>query len=197
MSIGSVGDIPATLASGVLGCVCATDATLDGAAQALENAGIQKESLHVGALDPARAIAAAQRLGVAADITSDDPLAGLVAGGDERTSRLRMDRGGVIGGAIGALAGCALGLGPAGSIVASPQNMPVLANAALYFVIGAIIGSVLGAAFAPQPSTHAGFRLIDGMQEGAYALVAVVPADRHAELRRALDAAGAAGITSV
>jgi len=197
MSISSVEDVPATLAAGALGCVCATDESLDAVAEAFTKAGIAKASLHVGALDPSRAKAAAERLGVAADIKSDDPLARVVGGGDERVARVGMDRGGLIGGAIGALAGCALGLGPAGSIVAAPQNLPVVANAALYFVMGAIVGSVLGAAFAPQPSTHAGFRLIDGMLEGGYALVAVVPVQRHAELRRALEAAGASGITSV
>jgi hypothetical protein len=108
-----------------------------------------------------------------------------------------MDRGGVIGGAIGAATGCVLAATPAGNIVAAPAHLQLIADAGLFFVLGVIIGSVLGAALAPQPSTHAGFRLIDGMQDGAYALIVIAPAQHHEDLRRALEAAGAAGITSV
>jgi hypothetical protein len=177
--------------------VCGSDASLDAAVARLVDAAIAKNALHVGALDQLRAQAAADRLGIIADVASDDPLGGLTGIGTQGAARAGMDRGGVIGGTIGAVAGCVLAATPAGNIVAAPAYLHVLADAALYFVVGAIIGSVLGAALAPQPSTHAGFRLIDGMQDGAYALIAIVPAERHRELRQALEAAGAAGITSV
>lgn len=196
IAAGSARDLPATLAAAI-GCVCSTDATLDTVVAKLIEADISKDRLHLGALDPARAQAAAQRLGIAAGVSSEDPLGSLTGPGGDASSREAMDRGGMLGGVIGAIVGCAIGLTPAAAIVAAPHDMALLANIALYFALGAIVGSVLGAALAPQPSTHTGFRLIDGMQEGGYALIVIAPSEQHAQLRRLFEGAGAAGITSV
>ena len=184
-----------TLGAGAIGCVCRSDQTLDAAAAGLAGLEIAKTQLHLGASDESRALAAAQRLGIAADLQPDDPLGGLVAPGDGSAPRTAIDRAGTFGALLGAAAGAAIAFTPAGRLVSAPQTLLVAANAALYFVLGGIVGSVLGAALAPQPSTHSGFRLIDGMQEGAYALIAVAPRERHDELQRALEGAGATGIT--
>jgi hypothetical protein len=108
-----------------------------------------------------------------------------------------VDRAGILGAALGALAGVALGLTPVGGLLAVPHEVRLLANIALYLVLGVIVGSVLGAAFAPQPSTHVGFRLIDGMQDGALALIVSAPRARLDELHKALERCGGAGITRV
>jgi hypothetical protein len=160
-------------------------------------AGIDTAALHLGATDSARVHMAAERNGVIADVAPDDPLRNLLLLADEGATRRAVDRAGVVGASIGAVVGAAFGLTPAGHVVIASPSFVVLANAGLFLVIGAIVGSVLGAALGPQPSTHAGFRLIDGMQAGAYALVASVPRERHDELQRLLEATGASGITRV
>ncbi len=182
---------------GVIGCICQNDGILDAAVAALVGTGLPNQSLHVGAADENQATAAAQRLGIVADLLADDPLRGLIEPHTEAETRAAVDKAGVVGAALGAALGIAIGLSPAGRFVTAPPGVLVMANAGLYFVLGAITGSVLGAALAPQPSTHVGFRLIDGMQEGSYALIAVAPRDRHDSLQRALEAAGGSGITRI
>ena len=193
----SVQGLSSTLSASAIGCVCRTEAVLGAAITTVLDAGVPTPSVHVGALDGTAAQSVAKRFGVAADLHADDPLQGLVALPGDDAPRANVDRGGVLGCIVGALAGCAIALTPVGRYVAAPAGMLVLANAALYLVIGGIVGSVLGAALAPQSSTHAGFRLIDGMHEGGYALVALVEHARHDELQRLLESVGAVGITKV
>jgi hypothetical protein len=188
---------PATLDAGAVGCIYRDDEALDAAVAQLRGRGIEAEAVHVGAADGQRAQAAAQRNGILADIVADDPLRDLLPIDQERRARGAMDRAGLLGAALGALAGVMLGLTPAGGLLAVPHEARLLANIALYLVLGAIIGSVLGAAFAPQPSTHVGFRLIDGMQDGALALIVTAPRARLDEVQKALERSGATGITRV
>ena len=188
---------PPTLNEGAIGCIYQSDEALDAAATKLLDLGIEARDIHVGAADDERARQAAQRTGVRADIAADDPLEGLLGHEPGSDARAAMDRGGLIGAVAGALFGIVIGFTPAGAAVAMTRVPLLLANALLYFVLGAIIGSVLAAALAPQPSTHAGFRLIDGMQDGALALIVVAPRDRLDELERAMESAGGSGSTRV
>jgi hypothetical protein len=188
---------PATLGEGAIACTYDRDEALDAAVAQLRADGIEADAFHVGAADGQRAQAAALRHGIRADIIADDPLRDLLPLDQERKARGAVDRAGLLGAALGALAGVALGLTPAGGFLAVPPEARLLASIALYLVLGAIIGSVLGAAFAPQPSTHVGFRLIDGMQEGALALVVTAPRARLDDVQKALERSGGAGITRV
>jgi hypothetical protein len=185
------------LDQGAVGCVYGSDEALDAAANRLLSLGLAADALHVGAADSQRAHATAQRIGIRADVLPDDPLQHILAAGQNGDARSALDRAGMIGGLVGAAAGVAISFTPAGSVLFVPPAAHVLANVGLYFVLGAIVGSVLGAALAPQPSTHAGFRLIDGMQEGSYALIVVAPRRRLDELQHILQASGGTGITRV
>ncbi len=187
---------PGTL-SGAIGCVYRNDDALDAAALQLLSLGVAADALHVGAADAPRAQSLAQRNGIRADIAPDDPLRSLVDAATEDATRATIDRSGIRGALIGALVGLAIGFTSVGSSIAVTHAAIPFANVALFFVLGAIAGSVLGGALAPQPSTHLGFRLIDGMQEGACALVVVAPRERHDELQAVLEAAGGTGITRV
>lgn len=186
-----------TLSESAIGCIYRSDDALDAAAAQLLAQGVGADAIHVGALDAKRAQAAAQRHGIQADVHPDDPLADIVSLDRDGSARAAVDRCGMIGALIGALSGIAISFTPAGALIPVPHAALQLANAGFYFVIGAIVGSVLGAALGPQTSTHAGFRLIDGMQEGAYALVVVAPQSRHDDLQKLLEAAGGTGTTRV
>jgi hypothetical protein len=186
-----------TLSESAIGCVYRNDAAFDAAATQLLTFGIAADALHVGSSDAQRAQAAAQRHGIRADVHADDPLADIVTLDRDDTARAAVDRWGIIGALIGACSGVALSFTPAGALIHVPHPALQLANVGFYFVVGAIVGSVLGAALGPQASTHAGFRLIDGMQEGAYALIVVAPHSRHDELQKILEAAGGTGMTRV
>jgi hypothetical protein len=188
---------PPTLSAGAIGCICHTDEALDAAVAHLLHNGIEADALHVGAADQLRAAAAASRNGIRADIEADDPLRDLLPPDREGAARGAVDRAGILGAALGALAGVALGNTAAGGLLAVAHEARLLANIALYLVLGAIVGSVMGAAFAPQPSTHVGFRLIDGMQDGALALIVSAPRARLDELHKALERCGGTGITRV
>jgi hypothetical protein len=189
--------VPPTLNAGAIGCIYPTDEALDAAVAQLRLDGFDADELHVGAADGLRAAAAASRNGIRADVEADDPLRDLLPPDREGAARGAVDRAGIIGAALGALAGVALGNTAAGGLLAVPHEARLLANIALYLVLGAIIGSVLGAAFAPQPSTHVGFRLIDGMQDGALALIVSAPRERLDELHKTLERCGGNGITRV
>jgi len=186
-----------TLSEGAIACIYRSDDTLDAAAAQLLALGVGADALHVGAVDLQRAQAAAQRHGIHADVHPDDPLADIVSLDRNESARDAIDRCGTIGGLVGACSGIALSFTAAGPLIPVPHAALLLANAGFYFVIGAVVGSVLGAALGPQASTHAGFRLIDAMQEGAYALIVVAPHSRHDELQKVLEAAGGTGTTRV
>jgi hypothetical protein len=186
-----------TLSDSAIGCVYRSDDALDAATAQLLGLGLTADTLHVGASDVARAQTAALRTGIRADVEPEDPLRGLVDVATEFGARAAVDRAGVAGAIIGALAGLGLSLTPMGSAIAVTHGALAIANIGFYFVLGAIVGSVLGAALTPQPSTHVGFRLIDGMNDGSYALVVVSPRERHDELQAVLEAAGGTGITRV
>jgi hypothetical protein len=171
--------------------------TLDAATAQLLALGVAADALHVGALDAQRAQAAAKRHGIHADVHPDDPLSDIGSLDRNGNARAAVDRSGMIGGLIGACCGIAISFTPAGALIPVPHAALPLANAGFYFAIGAIAGSVLGAALGPQTSTHAGFRLIDGMQEGAYALIVVAPHSRHDELQKVLETAGGTETTRV
>jgi len=186
-----------TLSDSAIGCVYRSDDTFDAAVAQLLALGVSADALHVGALEAQRAQAAAQRHGIHADVHPDDPLADIVSLDRDGSARAAVDRAGMIGALIGACSGIAISFTPAGALIPVPHAALQLANAGFYFAIGGIVGSVLGAALGPQASTHAGFRLIDGMQEGAYALIVVAPHSRHDELQKVLETAGGTGTTRV
>lgn len=181
--------------AGAIGCIYRDEEGLDAAVARALSFGVAADALHVGATDTQRAQAAAQRNGIRADVQADDPLRNLVPLDLDETARGAVDRAGILGAALGAAAGVAISLTPVGGLVAVPHDARMLANIGLYLALGAIVGSVLGAAFAPQPSTHAGFRLIDGMQDGALALIVVAQRNRFDELQRLLEDGGGTGIT--
>jgi len=58
-----------------------------------------------------------------------------------------------------------------GAVISVARPLQPLADGFLFFALGAIVGAVLGGALGPQLSTHAGFRLIDAMQEDSIAVV--------------------------
>jgi uncharacterized membrane protein YeaQ/YmgE (transglycosylase-associated protein family) len=180
---------------GAIGCAYRDDALVDAVATQVLGLGFAPHDIHVGAAQLERAQAAAARTGVTGGVDPDDPLKGFIAAGREKNAREMMDRAGVLGGLLGAFAGCALSFTSAGMLVPVAEPERMLANIALYFVLGAIVGSVLGAALSPQPSTLVGFRLIDAMQEGALVLIVCAPRARLDELERVLVKAGGTGVT--
>jgi hypothetical protein len=186
-----------TSSESAIGCVYRSDETLDTAATQLVALGVSPDNIHIGAVDAQRAQAAAMRHGLRADLDPDDPLADIVTLDRENKARDAVDRSGMFGALIGAGAGIAISFTPVGTLIPAPHEALALANVGFYFVLGAIFGSVLGAALGPQASTHAGFRLIDGMQEGAYAMIVVAPQSRHDELQKLIEAAGGTGTTRV
>jgi hypothetical protein len=186
-----------TSAGGSIGCVFATDQACIAAIQNLQALGIGASEIHVGAASAERAASIAGLTGVLADILPDDPLHGMpgYSGGD--AARRAVDRAGVWGAGIGALAGFLIGRGPFGNVMPVPVAAQPFAAALLFFVIGLFIGSILGAALAPQQSSHAAFRLIDGMHDGGLALIVDLLSGRKDEANKALEAAGASGLTQL
>jgi hypothetical protein len=77
---------------------------------------------------------------------------------------------------------------PAGRFLSSLPDQAPLIDGLLFFVAGGISGAVLGGAFGLQRSTHAGFRLVDGMAEGSIALLVTCPRAQSAALRAVMDA---------
>jgi hypothetical protein len=184
-----------TLDFGAVACAYRDDAHFDAAAAQVLSLGIAPRDVHAGAAQSERATAAAERNGIAAGIDPEDPLKSFIAAGREKDARETMDRAGVMGGLVGALSGCGLSFTSVGMLVPVPFAGRLLANIALYFVLGAIAGSALGAALSAQPSTQVGFRLIDAMQEGALVLIVYAPRTRLEELERLLATAGGTGLT--
>ncbi len=188
---------PAPLTPRAIGCVFATEAALIEAVEQLLSAGIAPHDVHVGAVPQERANDLAQRNGVVADLLADDPFRGMGEYSGEATARRAVDRAGVWGAALGTVAGILLSFTPAGHEIPVPANLQPLANALLFFVLGLFIGSVLGAALAPQQSAHAGFRLIDGMNEGSLALIVSAPSARVDDVARVLEALGGLDLTRI
>jgi len=178
-----------------VGCIFRADEQLAAVVTRLQAAAIGADDLRAGALDPARAQALCEPLGIAAGVDASDPLRGLAGLSSERTTRKSVDRGGVFGAAIGALTGLIVSFTPLATWMPVETPARLLALVAFLFVVGTIVGAVLGAAFAPQSSSHAGFRLIDGMHDGGVALlVAALPANADA-VQRILEDGGGTGLT--
>jgi hypothetical protein len=164
---------------------------------ALREAGIEPHSIRIGAADPTRAEAIAHAHDVRNAVDPDDPLAGAPGLGDAADHRRRIDRGGIVGAIAGAVIGTALGTLPAGRFLASYPDQAPLIDGLLFFVAGGISGAVLGGAFGLQRSTHAGFRLIDGMAEGSVALLVTCPPAQSTALRAILEAHRATDIVVI
>jgi hypothetical protein len=172
----------------VIAGLAADEAAITVLVAALREAGVDFSAIRVGASDQARADAIASANGIQTGIDPDDPLAGAPGLGDAADHRRRIDRGGMIGAIAGALLGAALGMFPAGRFLSTFPDQAPLIDGLLFFVAGGISGGVLGGAFGLQRSTHAGFRLIDGMAEGSVALFVSCPAGQSAAVRAILDA---------
>lgn len=151
--------------------------------------------LHAGAADAARLAPLAEQLGLAADLDPEDPLRGLRGLGDESATRRGVDRGGIIGAVLGALSGFALSFTGVAALLPVAANAQRIALIAVMFIVGAIAGSVWGAAFSPQSSSHAGFRLIDGMQDGGFALLALVEPMNAEAAQKVVESHGGGAIT--
>ena len=167
------------------------DAAIAGV-RSLADAGIA--GVRVGATDATRAHEVAQATGAIAEVDPADPLAGVfgLASGDD--ARSGVDRGALIGGAIGVLVGALLGDTPFGALLPVDPALRIIASALLTFAVGVAVGGALGLAFGRRPSTHAGYRLIDAMEEGAIAIVVAVEAEKVDDAERALSTAGAGDV---
>jgi hypothetical protein len=181
----------------VVAGLAADETALADLVAALRDAGVELHAIRVGAADQTRADAIALAQGVRTDVAPDDPLAGAPGLGDAADHRRRVDRGGMIGAIVGAVVGVGLGMLPAGRFLASFQDQAPLIDGLLFFVAGGISGAVLGGAFGLQRSTHAGFRLIDGMAEGSVALLVSCPPAQSAAVRAILDAHRAADVVVI
>jgi hypothetical protein len=179
----------------VVGCIFRADEQLAAVVPRLQAAAIGADDLRAGALDPARTLALCEPLGITGSLDATDPLRGLAGLSSERTTRKSVDRGGVFGAAIGALTGLIVSFTPLAAWMPVEPPARLLALVAFWFVVGTIAGAVLGAAFAPQSSSHAGFRLIDGIHDGGVVLlVAALPANADA-VQRILEDGGGTGLT--
>jgi hypothetical protein len=198
-SIGSSfsGETASTLETGVIGCVFPTDAGCVSAIERLRALDEKALEIHVGALTPSRAQEIAQRTGVLADISPEDPLHGMKGYAGQAAARRAVDSAGVWGAAVGAVTGFFVGRAPFGHLVPVAAPLQPLADTLLFFVIGLFIGSILGGAFAPQQSSHAAFRLIDGMHDGSLALIVIAPKVRVEEATRLLEEAGGTGLSQL
>ncbi len=171
-------------------CVYESDDAALAALRHLFVIGVAPQSVRVGATNGKRADALATEVGARSDVDPIDPLHGVV--GVRRAAAYGgVDYGAFLGGIVGAVIGVALGLTRAGSIIAVSAALRPLADGLLFFAIGAIAGAVLGNALGAPPSTHAGFRLIDAMEEGRIAVIVEIPEDKAESVRRSMEAAGA------
>lgn len=183
--------------TGAVGCTFDTEDALTAAAKALVEAGFAHKDIHVGAVPTERAQQAAERSGIVADVPPDDPFRGMAGYSGEASARHSVDRAGVWGGALGAVGGMLLSFTPAGREIPVSHALQPLADVLFFFVLGVFVGSVLGGALAPQQSAHAGFRLIDAMNEGSLALVVVARYARLEEVTRLLERANGKGMTQL
>lgn len=160
-------------------------------------AGVALQTIRIGAQDSARALAVAAAHGVRGDLNPEDPLAGAPGLGTETEHRRRVDRGGMIGALAGALIGALFGMLPPGRFVSPIPDQAPLVEALLFFAAGGISGVVLGGAFGGQLSTHAGFRLIDGMAEGRIAVAVACASAQTAAVRAIFDEQRAADVVVI
>ena len=151
-------------------------------------------SCRVGATDRERAVRVAQAAGATADVDTADPMAGLAGLASGTDASAGVNRGAVLGGVIGAIAGLAGGATPLGAVMPVEASLRTPAATLLFFAIGVAVGGVWGGAFGRRPSTHAGFRLIDAMEDGDLALLGVVASGEEGAIRKALEDAGASDI---
>jgi len=180
----------------LVACVFSSQEALSAALDALRAHGIKPGDVGVGAADNERAQSLAAQNSIATILDPSDPLHGFGGLADETATRRSVDRGGVIGAITGAVIGLALGFTSIADWMPVARPESVLALVLFTFVLGVIVGSVLGAAFAPQSSSHAGFRLIDGMHEGGITLLVVVPEGVAPDaIAQSLRAAGGTGLT--
>ena len=179
-------DLPSDEA--VVAGLAADDAAVADLVAALRASSEALGAIRVGARDRARAESIAATHGIAADVGADDPLAGAPGLGTQADHRVRIDRGGVIGAIAGAVLGTALGFLPAGRFITVAPDQAPLVDGLLFFVAGGISGAVLGGAFGQQLSTHAGFRLVDGMDDGSIAVLVSCARDRAGAIRAIFDA---------
>ncbi|MBC5804744.1 MAG: hypothetical protein DLM53_08580 [Candidatus Eremiobacter antarcticus] len=183
-----------SVSDGVIGCIYQQEDQLVAAVNALAERSVPFSAMRIGPSHNPAAQRVAQRTGIQPDLDGSDPLRGLAGLRAEGDSRMAVDRGGLLGAGIGALAGMAASLTPLRSLVPVAQGQ-ALADILICFVLGAIVGSIWGSALCAQSSTHAGFRLIDGMQEGGLAIVVQAPRARMGEIEAMLQSAGGAGMT--
>jgi hypothetical protein len=173
-------------------CAFKDPAAIESAVRELLASGVNASDIGLGGLgahaEPARTLAA--ELGVRPDVDPEDPLAGAPGLASADRGAIAIDRGGVIGGLIGAVAGLIVGFIPGIHIVQTDPSYRVLADALLFFILGALAGATLGGALAPQRSSHAGFRIVDELEHGALAVVVSLDAAQAAEALRLLTAAG-------
>jgi hypothetical protein len=161
---------------------------------ALCASGVKLDGIRVGAADAARAQAIGASNGVRADLVKDDPLGGAPGLTNASDQRLAVDRGGIVGSLVGAAVGVILGFFPIGHLVVIQVGNASLVDGLLLFVFGGICGAVLGGAFGPRLSTHAGFRLVDGMDEGHIAVTASCAREKSAEIKAVFATAGAGDV---
>jgi hypothetical protein len=183
-----------SVADGVIGCIYQHEDQLLAAINALAERAVPLSAVRVGPADNPAAQRVAQRSGIQPDVDASDPLRGLAGLRAEGDSRAAVDRGGLLGAGIGALTGMAAAFTPLRSLVPVAQGQ-ALADILICFVLGAIVGSIWGSALCAQSSTHAGFRLIDGMQDGGLAIVVQASRSRMGEIEETLQSTGGAGIT--
>lgn len=179
-------DLPA--GDAVVAGLAADDVVVGDLVAALRGSPIEVRSIRLGARDRARVEAIAAVHGVASDLAPDDPLAGAPGLGTQADHRVRIDKGGVIGALAGAAIGVALGFSPLGRFVTMAPDQAPLIDGLLFFVAGGISGAVLGGAFGQQLSTHAGFRLVDGMDEGSIAVLVACAREGASGVRAIFDA---------
>src|ERR1700694_1651622 len=198
MAADSPQGLASTLDSGqraILACIFRDEQQLADAVAKLQQASLVTHDMRIGAADQTRAELAATKLGIQSDVDALDPLRGMASLSSESVTRQSVDRAGVIGAAIGVLAGFGLSFTPLAMLMPVERSAQTLALVAFWFVVGAIVGAVLGAAFAAQSSSHAGFRLIDGMQEGGLVLIIAAARDRGDALQEILESSGGSALT--
>ncbi len=159
--------------------------------------GIPRDALHAGAREQHVAEEFARAAQIAADVLPEDPLGRFGTAHSEGRARRAADRGGVIGAAAGVLAGFLVSLTPAQAVVPVAPPLQRLGDVLLFFVVGLFIGTTLGSALAPQPTSHAAFRLVDAVSEGALVLVVTALAASADEIRTVMEANGGRYVTSV